>query len=430
VRRQRLRERLLRRVVGVRDLVPVVLIPVVVVVLPVVVPVVVLVVLFVVAVIVVVVEAVAPGRPDGQLCGCLIGSFGHAVRVRGVRVGTPRRHHGRVGAEELVTGRQIRVVGTAERVVVPHGSLGRVSGPADRLLDGRSERVPFRRPLGLRRWRGREGDQGLLGLRRRVRAPRPVVGLVHAQLDRAVQRRGVVARYGALGGQHLDRRRGSGPFEGRAQLVGEHVGRPRAVVQPDEDDRVREGTRRGARGREPAGEQHAAAGERARREIAQRAGDRVLVVGGGEPMLGAILRLGRREGGRWAEVGAGRRDQRRTHRRRQHRPGGDEARGEHLDGTGVLAEGDQLARPVQQIVVDPPGQCQQQVVRRPLRLRVVHLAPSPRVGRSPHAPTSAVADRHSGLDPMMAAWWYAERSPCGGSTSTHGVRSPWARSTR
>ncbi len=305
----------------------------------------------------------------------------------------------------------VACVGACGLVGVPRCRCGDAVGregvgfarePVGQLGDRRGERVPLQRRLG--RWRRHRDAPGLVGPGRR--APRTVVGRVLAQLHGGVERRGVVVRHRTVGGQHFDRRGSAGPLEGCAELVGEHVGTPRLVVHPDQHDRMRKRPRCGARGCEAAGEQHAAAGERPGRELEQGTRDRVVAAGSGEPVLGGLLRARLRERGGGPEVGAcgvGRGHQRGTDRRRQYGSGGDETRREHLDGTGVLAEGDQLARPAQQVVVDPPGQCQQQVVRRPLRRPVLHLASSPSVGRSPHAPTSAVADRHSGLDPMMAA---------------------------
>ena len=127
---------------------------------------------------------------------------------------------------------------------------------------------------------------------------------------------------------------------------------------------------------------------------------------GGEPVPGAVLG-GRREQRRVdVELDAGRAgqlDQAPAHDRRQGDAVGGEAGGQHLHGVRVLAHRDELAHPAEQVVVDPAGQGQQQVVRR-VPGRALHRAlPSGPVGQ-PSCPTGTGA-RQSLLDSMMTARW-------------------------
>ncbi|OLT19940.1 hypothetical protein BJF78_10300 [Pseudonocardia sp. CNS-139] len=136
-------------------------------------------------------------------------------------------------------------------------------------------------------------------------------------------------------------------------------------------------------------EEHLAARQRPLRQPEQRAGHTVVVRGCGEAVLGAVLGAGRRERGVGVEAGAGDaggRDEGAAHAGREHGTGRDEARGDELDGPGVLPDGDQLACAGEQVVVHAAGQCQQQVVGRvPRRRPVPHPPPS-----RPAGPTGPV----------------------------------------
>jgi hypothetical protein len=177
----------------------------------------------------------------------------------------------------------------------------------------------------------------------------------------------VVGGQGDARDEDLHRGGNAGPIEDDGELVSQHVGGPRSGLRLHEHNRMRQGTRSGTGGCQATGYEHAAALQLPGGHGQQGRGHDVVGRTGLEPVLRALLGACGRERGIGVEVGAcgaGRGDECGAHRLGENGAGGHQARGQDLDGVGVLAHGDQLTCPGQQVVVHTAGQRQQQVVRR------------------------------------------------------------------
>ena len=195
------------------------------------------------------------------------------------------------------------------------------------------------------------------------------------------KRGGVAKRCGVIAGerlarrQHLHRDVHVRPGHRRPHLVGEHLARPSVRGRLDEQHRVRQRCGCRACRRLPPGQPQPDPVTEPVRQRPRRGDDGHVRGGGGtEPVCGGVGR-GRGEGGVGVQVdagGVGGGHQLGAHRRRQRGAIGRQRRGDELERVPVLSHGDELAGVGQQVVVNATRETQQQIVRRPGCVRVVH----------------------------------------------------------
>ncbi|WP_433557304.1 hypothetical protein ACQPWY_36645 [Pseudonocardia xinjiangensis] len=288
---------------------------------------------------------------------------GRALGERVVWRGALRR--GALG-QRAVGQRVLRDSALGERVVwrgaLRRGALGQRAVGQRVLRDSAlGERVVRQRALG-------RSALGLWALGQPVGTARAALALrVPPDRPGVAQGGGVVVGDGRARGEDLDGGRDAGPFEDDGELVGEHVGGPGPGLDLHQHHRMRQGPGCRAGGRQAVGDQDTAALQLPGRHGQQGGGHDVIGRTGLEQVLGGAALAGRGKRGLRVEIGAcgaSRSHESCARGRGKHNPGGHQARGEDLDGVGVLADRDQFPCPGEQVVVHSAGQRQQQVVRR------------------------------------------------------------------